>query len=540
MTTPARYRVLCVRPRFNRRAPPFIVPLMNEWVEALGLHCDLTIVERDFDYRDVCELAQPDFVVFEDLSPWRPYPLKISNIGAHAGVPRIAFAWADPHDIDRTLFWRLFDDYRVEALLGYAYEHVQQMPELAGCAYSTTLFVDPLVFRDYRLPKIIPISVFGGLRAPEFYPWRVETALKLQRHFPTLVYTHPGNNAVAAHAFTAIGEDYARLLNQSHFSLADTTRLQYVVRKHLEIPAAGSVLVSPDVPPVADYGFVDLENCILGSGDVLRDKIDAVSRDPERYERIRRAGFDLVQTRYTRAGWRTLPDWFACRSTCGPGETVQQVGQFGPFRRVAAGSPRIVGCPVPDNDVTARLGVARSVILGGGSLDAAEAALAQTVGWIPYLVEPCLLSGVIALLRGKPDEAIACFFRPAGVQQGRHANYRLEGEPNVAFDPVEIAWVMLAAHLAANTELLASVRNVAADMRHLALRRMAWLLEGAPAPRPQGLDERAATDRFSVHWLGQEDFPAWCDLIRRVLAANGRPAPAGLARVGASAEALDA
>lgn len=525
---PPRRRVLCVRPQFNPRTPPFLVGLMNEWVEALGLHADLFIVEKDFDYGQICDLVEPDYVVFEDLTLCRPCPLRISNIGAHSSVPRIGFAWGDPHDIDRMMFWQLFDQYRMEAFISYAYEHPQHMPELRGFAYSTHLFFDPAVFRDYGLEKTIPVSVFGGLRAPRFYHWRLQTTQDLIYHFPTFVYAHPGDHRRPAHPYPVHGEAYARLLNQSHFSLADTTRLDYVVRKHLEIPATGAVLVSPDTPPVADYGFVDMENCVLGSGCELRDKIRSVADDPVLYERIRQAGMAHVHGRFTRAAWRTLPEWFECRRLQGPGTVVQQVGQFGPFRLVPAGEPRIVSCEIPENDVTRLYTEVRSILLEGGSLDAAEAALAQARAWISYLIEPSVLGAVVALLRGDPHRALNELMRPRNLILGRRENCGLDGEPVVAFDPVEVAWVMVTAWIAGNADLVTTTRNLAATMQHLALRRALWLLDGAHEPPCSGLHQRLSGDRFSVNWLGQEALAQWCALLRRVLEANAWMVPEGL------------
>ncbi len=521
----SRPTVLCVRPRLDPRTPPFIFGLMNEWLEALALHCAVSVVEEDFDFLRLCDQVRPDFVLFEDLTPYRPVPLRIANGRAHPRLPRVAIAWGDPHDIDRSLLWRVFDEYGVEALFGYGHGHAQHMPELAPHVYSTNLFVDAAVFRDYGLPKIIPISAFGRLQRPGFYAWRNQTVLELQQHIPTFVYSHPGYGSEPSHAFSAVGEHYARLLNQSHFSLADTTRLHWVVRKHLEIPAAGSVLVSPDTPPVGDYGFVDMENCILGSGEALRAKIDAVSRDPSRYEQIRAAGHALVHARFTREAWRTIPDWFECRRACPPGNIVQQVGQFGPFRLAPEGSPRLVGRAIPDNEITSILRAARDAILGDAPLEAAEAGLRQAIGWIGHLMEPWLLLGVVALLRGAPDQALHCLARPAAIQEGRHRSCGLPAEQLVTYDPVELAWMMIAARLSGDEHLLAAIRTASGQTRHVALRRAAWLmnaLDGDTAPPPLSLQHRLPTDRLSVHWLGQEEFPTWLALIRRALIANGR------------------
>lgn len=520
-----RRRALCVRPKAAAPVAGFLSSIADEWLEALALHCDLTIVEQDFDYRALCDAVQPDFVLFEGLMPARPVPLDIANIDAHPSIPRAAFLAGDPHDCIRPLIFKMFDDFRVETIFAYGYEYLQQMPELGVGIFSVGIFVDSAVYRDYGLTKTIPISIFGGLLAPDFYVWRAEMGRQLPLRFPTLIYTHPGYGTVPSHTYAVMGEDYARLINQSHYSLADTTRLHCIVRKHLEIPAAGAVLVAPDTPPLGDYGFVDMENCILGTGRELYAKIGATGRDRDLYESIRRAGHDLVHGRHTRQHWRYILDWYECRRSLRPGEIVQQVGQFGPFR--AAPGDRfqtgMVDLTMPDNEMTAILRNARSAILGDGSLEAAERQLREVTTWVDHVTEPWLLLALIALLRSAPAEASAHLGRSYEIQQGRQGF--------VSSDPVELAWRQVIARLQGDATLLDSLWQQAEGIEHLSLRRVRFLLtalDGVRGRRPAGLDRRLPGDRLSIHWIGQEDWPNWVNLVGRVLSANGLAAPSFL------------
>lgn len=529
---PPRRRVLCVRPRGNPTTPAFMLGITSEWLDALRLHCEVIVMERDFDLAETCDQVRPDLLLFECTHPERPSPITITNARAHPHLPRAALMMSDPHDSMRPLTYQFFEAYGVETVFTFSTTHRQQMPELAHVdCFSLSLFVDREVFHDYGLQKIIPVSIFGGHLMPKFYPWRAAITPQIQQRLPTLIYTHPGYGANPSHAFPVQDEAYARLLNQSFFSLADTTCLDYVVRKHLEIPAAGAVLVSPDTRSLAEYGFVDMQNCILGSGDEVFAKLDAVSRDRSLYQSIQRAGYDLVQARYTRQAWRWIPEWLECRLQCRPGQVVRQQGLLGPFVLQAEhpATASIANHVDWDTPLANVLRAARSVIMAGGPLEVAEAGLHEVASWVGHMAEPWVLLGIAALLRGNPGQARQFFLKPVEMQQARHSYHQIEPQFLVRLDPVEMAWLLLTASLTDDTALVQMIAPHLQGTRHLSLRRMLWLLEGGDMATARGrdLDARLPDDRLSIHWSGQEDFGAWRDLMRRIFIANGKLAAAG-------------
>jgi hypothetical protein len=320
------------------------------------------------------------------------------------------------------------------------------------------------------------------------------------------------------------------LLNQSYFSLADTTRCAYVVRKHLEIPASSAILVSPDTASLADYGFADMQNCVLGEGPALLDKIATVANDPALYKCICKAGHDLVHARYTHRSWRYLVDWYETVRARLPGEVVVQQGHFGPFAAVKGpAKPAVRDCSVPDNDMTAILRAARAAIFAGVKLDDAERSLREIAGW-HVVSEPWLLLGVIALLNGQLETARDHFLQPAALQNSRHVTFDFAPGTLIAFDPVELAWLLFVAWLRHDADLVRLVdAHESLGMRHLALRRMRRLIAEADGVAPTEFaepDGRLPKDRLSIHWLGQESTATWHALISRILAANGVRLPA--------------
>ena len=333
MNEPVRRRVLCIRPRLNPDSAPMLNSAVDEWVEALALHADIFAVDTDFDLQETCDRFQPDLIVADSLHWGRPWPVEIANPRAHPNIPRALNFNSDPHDPMRPLTLRLAENLGIDAVFMSSEAYRQHMPELRHRpCYLAPHFIDDTIYRDYGLEKTIPVSVFGGHLLPGFYPWRAKLLAEIQLVFPTLVYAHPGYQKGKSKPFVVEGEAYARLLNQSHFSAADTTRLDYGVRKHFEIPASGTVLIAPHSDALKSYGFVDMENCLLGSGAELFAKIDLLARVPAEYRRVCEAGGALVRTRYTRRNWRLMLDWLECRLKLKPGQVVQQIGRYGPFR----------------------------------------------------------------------------------------------------------------------------------------------------------------------------------------------------------------
>jgi hypothetical protein len=494
----------------------------DEWVETLSKLADVALAAEDFDMDELCDRVQPDFILYE--SPGLDAEnLKIENPAAHAGIPRFGFQMQDPQCSTRVGFLRVVEKLNIQWIFTHLAEaSIRQSPELKDRTFSVSLLFDDAVFRDYGLPKDIPVSVFGASTAPEIYHWRTDVVRDIADHFPTFIYTHPGyRKPTPRHKFPVVGEAYARLLNRSYFSLADTTRFDYLVRKHLEIPASGAVLVSPDTPALKPYGFKDMENCVLGKGRALFDKIAALADNPDLYERIRKNGHDLAHGKYTGKNWRGILDFYECFKTLKPGETIQQQGFLGPFKIVPLGAVPLpaIAADCPDSEISLSIKDWLQSLLNGGSLNDMESRLSKMADWIYHVEESFVPLGIMMLLKGDTGQAIELLQRP---QAARAKSTEYNG-----YDPEEIAWLSLAASLSGNTRLISLTRKESAPMRHRSLRRMQWLGQILAAGRdasnpPPDVGQSLPGDRLSVHWLGQIDLQDWLNLIRRILEANGQ------------------
>ena len=185
-----RRRVLCVLPQLNTTAAPVLTNVVDEWIYALAHHCEVSVVDRDFDFKAVCDELRPDFVIFSAVHSGRPLRLNITNIHTYPEIPRALYFNCDPHDPMRPLTLSALTEYGIDTIFCFGLEHLQHMPELSQFAcFVIPKFIDPEIFHDYNLEKIIPVNIMSGHLFPSFYPWRAKLTHEIQHFFPTLIYT---------------------------------------------------------------------------------------------------------------------------------------------------------------------------------------------------------------------------------------------------------------------------------------------------------------------------------------------------------------
>lgn len=519
-----RRKVLCVRPGLNPAASSLMMDVIDNWVHALALHCDLEIIEDDFDLKDVCDRVRPDFILFEAVTWCRPRRLRITRAREYPHIPRALNLNCDPHEPMRPITFQMLNEWGVNTLFSYAGMHFRQMHELqmAGVeCFSIRGTIDENVFHEYDEEKTIPVCILSAHLFPDFYPWRAKLTQEIQYVFPTYLDLHPGYaNTTVPNPFSVRRDKYARQIARSWFAVADTTRLDYAVGKHLEIPAVGTVLIAPDSEVLKEYGLVDGHNCILGSGEELYTKMLDVANDPAKYAAMRQRGLELVQGHYTRQKWTDIIDWFECHTQRKPGQVTRRMGLFGPFQNVPERrSPLSIDNYVRrDNPMGVVLRFAQEAILDGDELDTVSEELVAASKWVGHIAEPRFLLGIVALLQGNIDQAIL-LISLRGNAQGSVDPSR------GTLDPCELAWLLLIATMIGDTELQNILLRQSESLPHVAVRRVQWLIAGPlnedRAVHPS-IEQPMPGDCISIHWLGQESLMQWFDLIARVLAANNR------------------
>lgn len=145
---------------------------------------------------------------------------------------------------------------------------------------------------EYNLNPARGCLLTGATSA--YYPLRIAAALN-----PAVtVAEHPGY-AAGADAKGKFGPAYAKLLNGWFSSVTCASVLGYPVAKYFEIPAAGSLLIADHTPDLDRMGFVDGENYVRVTVENFGERLREVLSDIERFEKVRRAGYEFVRGRHS-------------------------------------------------------------------------------------------------------------------------------------------------------------------------------------------------------------------------------------------------
>ena len=308
----------------------------RDHVRCLEQHFEVVVVNEDCDYDVLCDRHAPDMCLFEvGYQSLLSHRIEIRNSATHPRIPKAALLNADSWAWTRAGALSDIERLGIGVAFSICTTVHDYMPEGLDDLFVWPNFVDPTVFRDYGHEKTVTAMLTGS--QIELYPWRRRVFPVLERSFPTRVTpTHHCMDASAARA--VMGEDYARQLNASHFAPACGTMAGEVVRKHFEIPGAGSCLIAERTPMVEAAGFRHMETCVFADSDDVVEVVEGLLADPDLLHRISRAGHDLVHARHTLAHRSQIHDWFRLTQG-GAGGRIEQRGPFDALSPVDPGQP---------------------------------------------------------------------------------------------------------------------------------------------------------------------------------------------------------
>ncbi len=303
--------------------PGFLNRHLDEHVQTLQHFFDVQVIDRDCDYAAECDAFEPDLCVFE--SGVYAGERSIRNTASRPQIPKLGFLHSDPYDLARAVFLSDMDRWGVEQFFTTSTAMAEYTPEIADRLFVWPNSVDPAVFHPYPVEKNIPVLFTGSQE--RHYPWRNAVGRVLSRSFATMTMPHYGWGKAGGR--TVFGEDYARLLSASIFVPACGSMSRDLVRKHLEIPAAGACLVAEDTPALAAFGFRDMQNCVLGEAEEIAEKLDALLADRPRLDGIVAAGQKLVHEAHVQSRRSQVLDWLQLQAVQRPGEKIVQAGPAG-------------------------------------------------------------------------------------------------------------------------------------------------------------------------------------------------------------------
>src|SRR5258708_902923 len=309
MEIQAKPRLVFFQYKYERLAP-FLLLHQREHVACLSQFFDVTVIQHNCDYRQVCDTYEPDLVMFESGVPFdsckRP---SVQNLRACPQVPKLGFLNADGFGEGRTGFLSDMDHWGIETFFAISVTAAEHTPAVAAKVFVWPNFANSELYRDYGETKNFDVLFSGNKNS--LYPWRRKIVRIVPRYYPSVVCAHPGYGAGKMSAKVMVGEPYARMLNSSWMVPACGTVAKDIVRKHFEVPACRSCLVSEQSAGLEAAGFVDMKNCVFGDENDVLEKLGYLLERLNELEAVIDAGYELVHARHTMKHRDQVLQWYS-------------------------------------------------------------------------------------------------------------------------------------------------------------------------------------------------------------------------------------
>ncbi len=499
--------------KYDERLPRFLLMHKDEHVRCLQQNFDVVVITDDCDYDAVCAAHKPDMTFFESGVP---HPLcrrpKIANTHTHPHVPKAGLLHADAFCQAREGFISDMYEWGIDTFFAIATAAPDFNHELQGRLFIWPNSIDPAVYRDYGEQKNIDVLFTGSTTT--LYPWRRKLLAIVPKKYASTIKAHAGYSPSAQASRAAVGETYARLINSAFFVPSCGTVAHEVVRKHFEIPACNSCLITERTAVIETAGYQDMVNCVFADERDVIDKLQSLFADPEKLAAITRAGHLLVHARHTMKQRDQVHQWFVLNRALTAQQRIVQADAFAPMavvdRALAKFPPP---SPRPQLDLLAQ---------GDEKFRQREYVTARrfyklSSSFVDYMPEPLLRVALCELHLGSAAQARSSLELPLEFSLG---SYRA-----AAPDPVEWAWYVTCLLCLGRRQEAARNARLFGEVEHLSLRRVRWLLDfidhGACAAGPIPENVRDA-DRVTIHCLPVLCAQQWQEQMVAMLGANGR------------------
>ena len=329
-TNRAKPRLVFFQFKWDERLPEFLLIHKREHVKCLSQFFDVTVINSDCNYQQICDKHEPDLALFESgVNHVTCQRLKIENIRSYPEIPKLGLLHADGFCNARAGFLSDMDHWAIETFFAISITAAEHSPEIADKLFAWPVFVDPEIYHDYSQSKNIP-ALFTGNKSP-LYPWRTKIVKLVLERYPSLICPHSGydRQRSATTMRVLVGESYARMINASWFVPACGTVAKEVVRKHFEVPASRACLIAERSPGLEAAGFVDMINCVLADEHDVLDKIDWLFQNPDKLNTIMDAGYKLAHSRHTMEHRDQIWRWFELHKNLRSDERIVQPDPFG-------------------------------------------------------------------------------------------------------------------------------------------------------------------------------------------------------------------
>jgi tetratricopeptide (TPR) repeat protein len=532
MNTEVKPKLVFFQNRYDGNIPEFLLIHIRDHVRCLAESFDVTVINRDCDYGQVCDAYQPDLALFESAEYHKCPKPKIANTHSNPQIPKLGLLNADAFSGSRAGLLSAMAHWGVETFFSISVTAAEHMPEIAENLFVWPNFIDPDVHRDYGEWKNIPVLLTGN--TSPLYPWRRLVSKRIADYFPSLVCPHPGYRKTANPVKTLVGTDYARTINASVFVPSCGTVAKEIVRKHFEIPACKSCLVTEKSPALAAAGFIDMHNCIFADEHDILDKLEYLFQNPEQLEAITHAGHQLVHARHTLKHRNEIRQWFDLHKHLGNNQKIVQTSPFGELASVAKATDQNPLIIRGNGLHLAHLQVGNQHCLNG-NFDAAEQCYLKCLNYLVGMPEAKLGLTLCNLYKGNAKAALSWIEQPI--------HHILEEYQALDPEPIEWAYYVITLLCLGKLHDASQLAEQFPWLYHPELERVRWVIKALqhnglltfPLPQPENKSQRR-----TIHSLPKRDFIDWLEQLGIMLRACGQCEMAELLASRISPKALSA
>lgn len=385
----------------HSKLPAFLQSHMELHVKCLSEFFEVVLINYDCDYQQICDKYQPDLALFESgfRSSFSRRP-NVKNTFTHSNVVKLGLHNGDPWCECRTGFISDMANWGINTYFTISTTTAENTPDISENLFVWPNFIDSETFYDYGLEKNVPILFTG--RISSLYPWRQSIYNKISNFYPSITFPHLGYESYSP--IMIHGIEYARSINSSKFVPTCGTLAKEVVRKHFEIPAAKSCLITERSNSIQSAGFIDMENCVFADEDDILDKIQYLLLNKDVLENITNSGYNLVHTSHTYKQRNQIYQWYLLSKQIESNQKIVQLDPFGPLQ-IFDKREKIHSIIIKSNAKHIDLLEKGDAKLWSGQFDDAEFYYLQCLDYIHWLCEPKVKLAVCNLFKGKPSLA---------------------------------------------------------------------------------------------------------------------------------------
>jgi tetratricopeptide (TPR) repeat protein len=486
--------------------PKFVELHRYQHIKCLAHFFDVTVVNNDCDFQQICDLYHPDLALFESGVNYKGCQrIEIKNTHTNPSVPKLGLHNGDSWCEARAGFISDMELWGVEDYFSICTTMAEHTPNISKNLFVWPNFIDPEVYKDYYLEKTIPLLFTGYVNHP-IYLWRKEIQEITSKHYEFKLLEHLGYNDNKSAVKMIYGEQYARAINTSCFVPTCGTVEKEIVRKHFEIPGSKSCLITERTKSVEAAGFIDMHNCVLVDQNNVLEKIDYLFNNLDDLERITISGYELVHSRHTLKQRDQILQWLQLKNKL---KSNQEIKQINPFESLSIVKkiPEVKFSEYLSNGLILNLLRQGDEKLWEGKYEAAELLYLECLKYKQLMPEPKLKLGLCSLYKGKPEDAISWILQPI--------KYTLEEYKASTPDPVEWSYIIIALLCQGKLVEASIYIEQFPQLNHTELERTRWVIECLQNREPSFLnaDSQSLKSRHSVHKVTFNNFSDWINHI---------------------------